>query len=232
MHNGSVSEPRTSARPTGGNGSSLWPTPQVQGQGGRYDWAKQGKGGRDLTSEATMWPTPQMHDKTPGNPDRVGRFGTKHGGRNLNDEAAMWPTPKGAADKMGLPREQDRGDIQAAAVMWPTPQKADAERTSLTMFRGEGNPTLVGKAKLWPTPRASLKEIGGTHNAPSHGVTHGYTLPGMAGSSGLQAPTTSTPGHECSPKCRRLNPLFVEFLQGFPIGWTDLPPSETPSCQS
>jgi hypothetical protein len=35
-----------------------------------------------------IWPTPQAHDAHPGNPARVGRFGTQHGGRNLNDEAA------------------------------------------------------------------------------------------------------------------------------------------------
>jgi hypothetical protein len=27
----------------------------------------------------------------------------------------------------------------------------------------------------------------------------------------------------------RLNPAWVEWLMGFPIGWTDLGPSETPS---
>ena len=34
---------------------------------------------------------------------------------------------------------------------------------------------------------------------------------------------TSRPGHQCSPKCRRLNPLFVEKLMGWPGGWTLLP---------
>lgn len=46
----------------------------------------------------TCWPTPQAHDcQGPGNPARVGRFGTKHGGRNLNDEAALYaglPAPE------------------------------------------------------------------------------------------------------------------------------------------
>ena len=37
------------------------------------------------------------------------------------------------------------------------------------------------------------------------------------------AQTTSKPGHTCSPKCRRLNPLFVERLLGWPRGWTLLP---------
>lgn len=36
-----------------------------------------------------LWPTPQAHDMHPGNPARVGRYGTKHGARNLNDEVAL-----------------------------------------------------------------------------------------------------------------------------------------------
>jgi hypothetical protein len=45
---------------------------------------------------------------------------------------------------------------------------------------------------------------------------------------GHQAQQTSQPGQ---PSPMTLNPLFVEWLQGFPIGWTDLEPSATPSCQ-
>src|SRR5690606_38011903 len=30
----------------------------------------------------------------------------------------------------------------------------------------------------------------------------------------------------------RLSPLFVEWMMGFPIGWTDVEPSETPSSLS
>ena len=33
----------------------------------------------------------------------------------------------------------------------------------------------------------------------------------------------SETGHECSEKCQRLNPVFVEWLMGWPIGWTSLP---------
>jgi len=28
----------------------------------------------------------------------------------------------------------------------------------------------------------------------------------------------------------QLNPMWVEWLMGFPIGWTDLKDSETPLC--
>jgi hypothetical protein len=63
----------------------LWPTPQKEG----YD--AQGKGHGDLVYEvkARLWPTPQAHDAAKGNPERVGRFGTKHGGRNLTDEVLL-----------------------------------------------------------------------------------------------------------------------------------------------
>lgn len=30
--------------------------------------------------------------------------------------------------------------------------------------------------------------------------------------------------------CEQLNPAWVELLQGFPIGWTELKPLETPLC--
>lgn len=30
----------------------------------------------------------------------------------------------------------------------------------------------------------------------------------------------------------QLNPTWVEWLMGFPLGWTDLNASETPSCRS
>jgi hypothetical protein len=78
-----------------------------------YNWKKQ------------TWPTPQAHDSAPGNPKRVGRFGTKHGGRNLNDWAAMWPTPR--ASSANGPGIHGTGgiDLQTAVTHWPTPQARD-----------------------------------------------------------------------------------------------------------
>ena len=192
MRNGSVSEPRTSGRPTSGSGSSLWRTPASKESGIAVERLEGEIGSRMYDKEtgrlaqyglpqqvAKLWPTPVRMDHRPPNDEAriaVKMRGQSRYGLELRDAATMWPTPKGAAEKMGLLREQDRGDIQAAAMMWPT-------------------------------PRSSPNENRTTHNAPSHGVSHGKTLAGEAGTASLQAPATSTPGHECSPKCRRLNPL-------------------------
>ena len=43
------------------------------------------------------------------------------------------------------------------------------------------------------------------------------------------APTTSTLGDKSSKSTRRLNPRFVEWLMGWPLGWTDFEPVETAS---
>jgi len=81
----------------------------------------------------------------------------------------LWPTPKGSAANYGQPRDNDRGDLQAAVLAWPTPTARD--------WKGEG---FSGQLP---------NEVGG----------------------GL------------------LNPTWVEWLMGFPTGWTDSGPSGTPS---
>ena len=103
------------------------------------------------------------------------------------------------------------------------------------------SPTEFSKAvRAWPTPRASARENRTTQNAPSHGVTHGKTLAGEAGSwrtfeedhaliASLLAPEPPKSGHACFSECRRLNPQFVVWLQGFPPGWTSCEPLGTPS---
>jgi len=69
-----------------------------------------------------------------------------------------------------------------------------------------GTPTLTTWAKNWASPTQNdWKETGLTENVP----TNGYL--------GRQAPRTLLAGDD-SP--RRLNPRFVEWLMGFPIGWT------------
>lgn len=47
----------------------------------------------------------------------------------------------------------------------------------------------------------------------------GTTLTDLTCRTGRQAPTTCAHGGECK---NRLNPRFVEWLMGFPAGWTDV----------
>ena len=248
MRSGSVYEPLTSAPHTDENGSSLWPTATTDSQSQRTERYAQG-------------------------------------GMPLSAKAAMWPTAKGSADKMGQPRENDRGDIQAAAIRWHTPRAIYGEHPGMTdeyhltgqavgmwptpdtqgnrdgsqlrsAAKGSHAVSLHHKASFWPTPkiptggpeaRASRAQRGSGgedlqatardwptpttrdhKDGTSAGTVEENALLGRAApNSGLQAQRTGKDGHECSPKCRQLNPRFVEWLQGFPIGHTDLAPLET-----
>lgn len=96
------------------------------------------------------WPTPQAHDSTKGNAQRVGRYGTKHGGRNLNDWVAMWPTPNvpngGRSPKNGMSRTGMTPDgkkrqvgLENAVKMFPTPHGNCGTGAGL---KGTGGPNL------------------------------------------------------------------------------------------
>ncbi len=126
-----------------------WPTPQAYSHG--PDSNPPGITKLDIEVRG-MWPTPQAHDTSPGNPARVGRFGTKHGGRNLNDE-----------------------------VVYRTPQARDGDQ------RGPSSPER-------------RQEQG--HSVSLHDQVGG-----------------------------QLNPTWVEWLMGFPLGFTDLGDSATPSSR-
>jgi hypothetical protein len=92
-------------------------------------------------SESGSWPTPQAHDCHPGNPARVGRFGTKHGGRNLNDEVAMWPTPRASDGSKGGPNQRgSKGDLMLSSAVhqFPTPCARDYRSPNKLPFSERG----------------------------------------------------------------------------------------------
>lgn len=112
---------------------------------------------------------------------------------------AMWPTPKASADHYGDQQNERGDDLQAAArQMWPTPQAFDAKDIQRSE---EARQRALAKGGC-----ANLREIACQPFPPS--VT--TTTPGAPSSS--DAPTSR----------RVLNPQFVEWLQNFPISWTDI----------
>ena len=85
--------------------------------------------------------------------------------------------------------------------LWKTPVAADgSNRKFYRNSRGEAN--LSGEVKLWPTPRC-----GGSQGSSPIGVKHGDLAACVGG---------------------QLNPTWVEWLMGFPTGWTELNRSEMP----
>lgn len=90
---------------------------------------------------------------------------------------------------------------------WPTMTRSDARGHGYTYDKGNKEMprlSLVGKAR-WPTPNATDYKGAGKQTVRGHG---GNDLP------------TAVAGSETQPK--GLNPEWVEWLMGFPTGWTDL----------
>ena len=95
---------------------------------------------------------------------------------------------------------------------WPTPTvDGNHNRASYGGKSGDGLATAVQK---WPTPTArDWKDTGDPQKLAQY--EHKKRL-----ACSVAASDTSKPGS--------LNPAWVEWLQGFPVGWTDLGVSETP----
>ncbi len=130
--------------------------------------------------------------------------------------------------------------------LWKTPIASDSANREF-YHNSRGEPNLSGMVKMWPTPKASdCKGSGpaGTKSAVHDlkGVVMFYPTPttgaGLCeGTGNFQQLKKLEQAGQITEEERRnmsqgnggqLNPTFVEWLMGFPIGWTDLNASETP----
>ena len=151
-------------------------------------------------------------------------------GRHISEnESGLWPTPIASEWKNGCGKTGNRSTEKAAKAglklseavrMWPTPntqgyrsdgellmlsRKLETQAEYLAMTDRAANSK---RERFWPTPTAhNAKET----NAPSEANRNTPTLANQPG--GL------------------LNPTWVEWLMGWPLGWTDLKPLETAKFQ-
>ena len=82
------------------------------------------------------------------------------------------------------------------------------------------------ESKNWQTPTSRDYKDGNPSEAVPANSLLGRQAPRMPtdGQNSSQSDQTSPP-----QSAKRLNPRFVEWLMGFPTGWTDLQPLETAS---
>ena len=178
-------------------------------------------------SSSSPWPTPRAQDSKHGaatewelNTDHAG---TKNSLRVHVVKRAQWPTPTAATsgpDYARATRPGSGGDDLVTAVaktMWPTPTAQDWSPTTGELYetssgtvrlrRKDGRTSRIGleaSARLWPTPNArDWKDTG-----PTQGKRKSPNLGTMV--HGPDQPATGS-----------LNPTWVEWLMGFPAGWTD-----------
>lgn len=157
----------------------------------------------------SFWPSATVSDAA-----SAARHTTKtqvmHSGTSLTDAMRLWPTP----DAMVAQNGEN-----------PTTWIERRERMKAKGYNGNGMGTpLVIAAAMWSTPTVnSAKSLAG----PAQFQRNSQPLDVRAS---LHNHTITNDGGDGLQKAV-LNPLFVEALMGFPIGWTDCEHSEMPLCR-
>lgn len=204
-----------------GSGFSSWPTATAMSGAQTIDTAIPGQtGGTTLAGAAEMmWPTPQAHDVTARGSGQ--KPTAKAGNACLATDAMQWGTPRASdAEKGGPNMAFGSGGmpLPAQAAQWPTPASLD--------HKGENSPDHLTNG----TGRLHMDQL-------PNAVAHGFSLPALSMPTlgptlsqlrpiwrPLRASLIASHGRAtwrrlwmCRNK-RRLNPLFVEWLMGWPPG--------------
>ena len=161
-----------------------------------------------------IWEEPKVW-KTPVAADAANRkmYVNSRGEPNLSGQVKLWPTPK-ASLRGDCPSERNRKspDLAAAVKMYNTPTAQDAKNSTFPQSQIKRG-SLVGDVmrELFPTPTTGAGMCGGTGNyqqlkkLEEKGVISENERKNMSQGNGGQ-----------------LNPYWVEWLMGFPPGWTDI----------
>ena len=103
-------------------------------------------------------------------------------------------------------------------ILWKTPIASDSANREF-YHNSRGEPNLSGMVKMWPTPKAS--DYKGSGPAGTKSAVHDLKKHNLKGAVMFYPNMSQENGGQ-------LNPTWVEYLMGFPLGWTDLNASETP----
>ena len=171
---------------------------------------------KDITSSCLILKLRLWAPRTGGSESPSLRSGNK----------GLWKTPV-ANDAPGREfHTNSRGEpnLSAQAKMWPTPTTRDHKDGSAESCKNVRANGLLGRVvHLWPTPIANdAVKCGKIADDPRNGLagaalwatpTEGHAQ-GSSGGGQRKDLRTDVGG--------QLNPMWVEWLMGFPVGWTDL----------
>jgi hypothetical protein len=117
-------------------------------------------------------------------------------------EQTIKGTEFGLSERWATPTTMDKLPPKSEKALMNEATNARPNRSKPANLRDQ-----VSNMQNWPTPTShNAKET----NAPSESTRNTPTLAAQAG------------GH--------LNPMWVEWLMGWPLGWTDLKQLETDKC--
>jgi hypothetical protein len=174
-----------------------------------------------LKGQAKQWVTPQQqHDGAagPGSAGRIGRYGTKHGGRDLVDQSQAWQTPSAQTySKRRQVGQENREELllPEQAKAWATPTERDWRSENPDQSPDHSPP--LGRQVLQETGPASPSGSG-RHSPESRKIDSDWRN---------LSPQDVEDAKRTRLLRRRLNPAFVEWLMGLPLGWTACAPLET-----
>lgn len=160
-------------------------------------------------TDSGLWPTPKAQNATGSGPSRVGHR------IDLQTAVQLWPTPKahaGSNRRQKPTPAQQAGkagmDLSVAVKLWPTPHGFSPDGKSNGPSGNELGRAVNQSLRQWPTP--TVQDASNNGGPSQH---HRNSLPLNAAVGGS------------------LNPAWVEWLQGYPIGWTDCGRLATPSSR-
>lgn len=200
--------------------ASAWPTPTAndwKGSGPTLE-RKDGQMRGDRLDYATeqLWSAPRASDAEKGGPNQS--FGA--GGVPLPAQAVQWATPS-VADTTGgrMSRSKERsnelllkGQAFVLSENWSTPRVSSERTSSIALER----PDSVSSLSIAQQAEMVMGEVPREIYLVSEKTQRrlGFDPSSLRGQ--LTYPVGATLSH---PR-RSLNPLFVEWLMGWPPGWT------------
>ena len=182
----------------------------------------------NLADTVRLWPTPTTDSAN----NRTKKYA--QGGTPLTMAIQTWPTPaardwKDTGENTNYEKIAKKGKLAGAVKMWPTPGARDSNppepqekwEARAKKKKEEGvnlHFSLRQATQMWPTPNASDNRDRGNLSDPAiqRRIAMGKQV-------GLTMAVKEKKGGGT------LNPTWVEWLMGYPTGWTDLSPSETAS---
>ena len=184
-----------------------------------------------------MWEEPKIW-KTPVAADAANRemYVNSRGEPNLSAQVKLWPTPK-ASLRGDCPSERNRRspDLASAVKMYNTPTAQDAKNSTLPKSQIKRD-SLVGDVmqEMFATPQArdyrtgqanrwedkehrsrNLNDQVAMYPTPTTDCASGRTKKYKQGGTPLTAAVQENGNGQ-------LNPYWVEWLMGFPPGWTEI----------
>ena len=237
--------------------SSSWKTPQCSFLEGLDEfletWPRWGmmRGGvcwalsipAHLTSESESgsWPTPRANDG-----EKRGNFDLTNPRNGLAAAAKLWPTPLATDGANGGPNQKgSKGDLRlsSAVHLWPTPTVCgNYNRKGASATAGDGLATAVtkfatpqardfrsGQASRWDDPRRTrnLNDQIAKWPTPTACMSKGSSPAALTRKDGQSRENDRLDHAVMAANGGSLNPTWVEWLMGWPLGWTDCAASAT-----